>query len=568
MPGAVYHPFSANDIFETRVTTWPSVVWASGNSGVSTNLGFPSGTLSLYGGVRARDDVGSGTDGPLMVYPIDQVDTHSIDKVIGIPGQYPASGSINIVYCSNENLELVKLLDPTAGNTDTRWYDTYYRTIEVLHRWHAQYSTAYDLFDTGSYPYFYLFHVPEMFYGRQMATGTVQIIDWSNSSPAGVPNTFIDDGHGKLMLSGTTAQWGTVFYVEGLIVLLPPVEHFDYIPGQGTSLSMSSYHAPVLEGSPVMVNETGSGTLQFTISTLGPYRTIVVNVIGPTASFQPYIAGPALTWGQATTAENNITLSATSPEQLTNIDFFVYPSAGTVCNLVHATTWNYLGQEMDSIYDSYNSVPTGEYVVPDLTQSYPLPYVALQYNARNNSATSVLYSGTTAMGSQYNSATHWSQVATYIALTHTGTTYFGETTTGSDGTTSGYAFAQGRAYAPFDNQIQLSFSGSHRIIAKTFMCRAHEGELNCSRNPTWASGSLTTMNIAVAAPMRFGERESLTLSTSRTGALLRSGSDNTTYISSVGLYNEDYELVAVAKLAQPIRKRERDRLDIRLRLDF
>jgi hypothetical protein len=40
-----------------------------------------------------------------------------------------------------------------------------------------------------------------------------------------------------------------------------------------------------------------------------------------------------------------------------------------------------------------------------------------------------------------------------------------------------------------------------------------------------------------------------------------------TYITSIGLYNEHRQLVAVAKLAQPIRKRERDNIDIRLRLD-
>jgi hypothetical protein len=42
----------------------------------------------------------------------------------------------------------------------------------------------------------------------------------------------------------------------------------------------------------------------------------------------------------------------------------------------------------------------------------------------------------------------------------------------------------------------------------------------------------------------------------------------TTWISAVGIYNEDHKLVAVAKLASPIRKREKDKLLIRLRMDF
>jgi hypothetical protein len=36
----------------------------------------------------------------------------------------------------------------------------------------------------------------------------------------------------------------------------------------------------------------------------------------------------------------------------------------------------------------------------------------------------------------------------------------------------------------------------------------------------------------------------------------------------VGLYNEDRKLVSVAKMASPIRKREKDKILIRLRLDI
>jgi hypothetical protein len=42
----------------------------------------------------------------------------------------------------------------------------------------------------------------------------------------------------------------------------------------------------------------------------------------------------------------------------------------------------------------------------------------------------------------------------------------------------------------------------------------------------------------------------------------------TTYITAVGLYDSERNLVAVAKLAQPLRKREKDRLNIRLKMDF
>lgn len=44
--------------------------------------------------------------------------------------------------------------------------------------------------------------------------------------------------------------------------------------------------------------------------------------------------------------------------------------------------------------------------------------------------------------------------------------------------------------------------------------------------------------------------------------------DGTTWITAIGLYNEDRKLVAIAKLAQPIRKREKDKINIRLKMDF
>jgi len=81
------------------------------------------------------------------------------------------------------------------------------------------------------------------------------------------------------------------------------------------------------------------------------------------------------------------------------------------------------------------------------------------------------------------------------------------------------------------------------VPVKTLMCRVGRGEFNCTNNPTFfATGSA-------------GER------------LVRhpSGSIRAT---TVGIYNSDRELVAVARLADPVRIRARDRINIRIRMDF
>ena len=42
----------------------------------------------------------------------------------------------------------------------------------------------------------------------------------------------------------------------------------------------------------------------------------------------------------------------------------------------------------------------------------------------------------------------------------------------------------------------------------------------------------------------------------------------TTWITTIAICNEENKIVAIAKLAQPIRKRPQDKINIRLRMDF
>lgn len=360
MAGYVYHPFSKNDVFSTTVWTQPSVTWWVDISGTHSTLGFPSGVLSLYGGIRAREDVYSGSSGPIHIYPLDDVDTHSIDKVIQVAGSYPATGSIHFAICTNQQSP-----NGLFSVNENRWYDEHYRPIELLYNFYHQYRPNYLLI-TGTFPMLRVFDVPSMYYDRQIATGSVVFNDYTR--PTLGQGTFYDNGRGDLILSGASepdgspAKFGNVFYVEGLIVI---------------------YRGYNLDGTPW---GAWSGT----------------HFIQTSQSFQPVGDG---------------------------------------------------------------AIPTDAY--------YP--------NTHN----------------------------------------------------SGF---------PLYRSIELSFSGSHPVVTKTFMCRSGQSELNASNNPTW--------------------------SVVDQGNVVRRRSDNTTYITAVGLYNEHRQLVAVAKIAQPIRKREKDNLDIRLRLDL
>ncbi len=94
-----------------------------------------------------------------------------------------------------------------------------------------------------------------------------------------------------------------------------------------------------------------------------------------------------------------------------------------------------------------------------------------------------------------------------------------------------------------NDTFQLTFKGQSRIPVKTLMCRIDHGEFNCTTNPTFSV-------------------------TGSAGELLRRHASGSLRVSTVGVYNSDRELVAVARLADPVRIRARDRLNIKLRVDF
>ena len=98
------------------------------------------------------------------------------------------------------------------------------------------------------------------------------------------------------------------------------------------------------------------------------------------------------------------------------------------------------------------------------------------------------------------------------------------------------------AVSPSASSFQLN---SQETVTSDFVfCRARNGEFNYSENPSFISGS--------------------------TGAVLYDLFINnpTTYITTVGMYNDSNELLAVAKLSTPLRKDFTKEALIRVKLDF
>jgi hypothetical protein len=88
----------------------------------------------------------------------------------------------------------------------------------------------------------------------------------------------------------------------------------------------------------------------------------------------------------------------------------------------------------------------------------------------------------------------------------------------------------------------VQFSNTTELNSTIYFCRANHNEFNYSSNPTYLSSSqIVVKSTEVDAPV--------------------------SYITTVGLYSVDKELLAVAKLSEPIKKTPDESVILRVRLD-
>mgnify|MGYP001322606133 CR=1 FL=1 len=89
----------------------------------------------------------------------------------------------------------------------------------------------------------------------------------------------------------------------------------------------------------------------------------------------------------------------------------------------------------------------------------------------------------------------------------------------------------------------VDFNNTVELNSSVYFCRINHNEFNYSANPTYVSGGkIVVKNNVSDLPV--------------------------TYLTTVGLYSADNELLAVAKLSEPIRKDPNTELTLRVRLDY
>mgnify|MGYP000267944372 CR=1 FL=1 len=91
------------------------------------------------------------------------------------------------------------------------------------------------------------------------------------------------------------------------------------------------------------------------------------------------------------------------------------------------------------------------------------------------------------------------------------------------------------------SNVTCSFSSSLTIFETQYKCSIRENEFNFSQNPTITSGS--TANSSSVGTFYTPAQEVYDFAT---------GSYFAPYVTTIGLYNEQQQLLAVGKLAQPL----------------
>ena len=118
------------------------------------------------------------------------------------------------------------------------------------------------------------------------------------------------------------------------------------------------------------------------------------------------------------------------------------------------------------------------------------------------------------------------------------------------------------------SSFELFFNGTNTIPVVTMFARAPIGKLNHSNNPTFlnANQNLT----ANTGSQIYAEPKKLSVKNIVSGAY----SDQTasfkkqTYISKIGIYDKNKNLIGIAKLATPIKKTEERELTFKLKIDL
>ena len=141
--------------------------------------------------------------------------------------------------------------------------------------------------------------------------------------------------------------------------------------------------------------------------------------------------------------------------------------------------------------------------------------------------------------------------------------YFGAYNQASiSGSSGGYASA---------SLFSVNFKGTHKVPTMTMFATAQKGGSNNSLNPTWPSSSNGNWraNILTGSSGYVEPRQlKITNTIQNDYCDYSSPFEKQVFISEIGIFDEDKNLIGVAKLANPVMKKESEDFTFKLKLDM
>ena len=116
----------------------------------------------------------------------------------------------------------------------------------------------------------------------------------------------------------------------------------------------------------------------------------------------------------------------------------------------------------------------------------------------------------------------------------------------------------------------LDYKGTNYVPVMTMLAHAPKGELNYSNNPTFVKYGQQKKMTPITGSRVYREQDTILAKNTMTSSYADpTGSyQKQTFISKIGLYDEDNNLIGIATLANPVKKHEDLDYTFKLKLDF
>ena len=124
---------------------------------------------------------------------------------------------------------------------------------------------------------------------------------------------------------------------------------------------------------------------------------------------------------------------------------------------------------------------------------------------------------------------------------------------------------------PSSSVYDISFRATNTVPVTTMFATVQPGELTNSQNPTWISSSAGDWRSKTRVTSgTYVELDTLPIKNTIQSQYCRFDQDfqKQTFISKIGIFDEEKNLIAVAKIANPVLKREEDSYTFKLKIDF